>query len=205
MSLCRYVAMSTPPLVLARSVRRPCRHHSAGHADAAAVSAEAFAEAGGAGRGVYSVGQRLPGEGEHWRGCVGSIQSRTRSLTVSRSNREAVDRMLKQKGLRPFPPAMNADGLGDVDEVDVFGDVDHSSEEPVAPASPVATRDCQNSDGLPSAVPVVGAVQEVPGCWQAGFQRYSVGSRDGNGASRPRNPWAARTPESQPCPLTSGP
>ena len=101
-----HVPVSPPPLVLDRSVRRPCRHHSAGHADAAAVSAEAFAEAGGAGRGVYPVGQRLPGEGEHWRGCVGSIQSRTRPLTVSRSNREAVDRMLNQKGLRPLPPAM---------------------------------------------------------------------------------------------------
>ena len=105
-SLCRYVAMSPSPLMLDPSVRRPCRHHPAGHADAAAVSAEAFAEAGGARRGVYPVGQRLPGEGGHWRGCVGSIQSRTRPLTVSRSNREAVDRMLKQKGLRPFPPAM---------------------------------------------------------------------------------------------------
>ena len=71
--------------------------------------------------------------------------------------------MLKQKGLRPLPPAMMPTGLGDVDEVDVFGDVDHSSEEPVAPASPVAARYCQNSDGLPSAVPVVGAVKEVPG------------------------------------------
>ena len=92
-----------------RNLGRPSTYllaKAAGHADAAAVSAESFAEAGGAGRGVYPVGQRLPGEGEHWRGCVGSIQSRTRPLTVSRSNREAVYWMLNQKGLRPLPPAM---------------------------------------------------------------------------------------------------
>ena len=71
--------------------------------------------------------------------------------------------MLKQKGLRPFPPAMMPTASAMWMKSMSFGDVDHSSEEPVAPASPVAARYCQNSDGLPSAVPVVGAVQEVPG------------------------------------------
>ena len=51
--------------------------------------------------------------------------------------------MLKQKGGEAIAARNDADALGDVDEVDVFGDVDHPSEEPVAPASPVAAGLCK--------------------------------------------------------------
>ena len=45
-------------MVLDRRVRRSCGHHTPGHADTAAVSTEAFAEAGGPGGGAGEF--RLP-------------------------------------------------------------------------------------------------------------------------------------------------
>ena len=51
-----HVAVLPASLVLDRSVRRSCRHHTPGHSDAAAVSGVAFAEAGGPGGGAYPVG-----------------------------------------------------------------------------------------------------------------------------------------------------
>ena len=38
-----HVPVAPPPLVLDRSVRRSCRHHAPGHADAAAVAGETVA------------------------------------------------------------------------------------------------------------------------------------------------------------------
>ena len=44
--------MLSPPLVLDRRSRRSCGHHPAGHADAAAVAGEVFAQAGSSSSGA---------------------------------------------------------------------------------------------------------------------------------------------------------
>ena len=51
-----HVSVFPPALALHRRVGRSRRHHPPGHADAAAVSGEAVAQAGGPGGGAYPVG-----------------------------------------------------------------------------------------------------------------------------------------------------
>lgn len=100
--------------------------------------------------------------------------------------------MLKQTGLKPLPPPDDANVLGDVDEVDVLADVDHPSEEPAAPASPVVAGLCNRCGNRPAKV--VDVKQSVLSDHQQGWgitvYRWSNGVRAASHRWRcPRHIW----------------
>ena len=88
-----HVPVLPAPLVQDRRSRRSCGHHPPGHADAAAVAGEVFAQAGGSSSGTNPVGQRLAVGLDSAQGAGGGLGERhcrrVRLMILALLDREA--------------------------------------------------------------------------------------------------------------------